>query len=1208
MKEKVITMHKKNRLIIILMLLWCLQPGNLAAGNTQHVPSDNRGNANYQRYSYLDGNNVRVSVHNQGLAGQADNRDPNDLLFEWPKNTKRKYIYFVSTWIGGEVVNDEGDKINIVDVSHLRTSPSGNSWSLAPVPGFLNPEHPNKELARSDDETSWPRAADGGWRDKLEDEADIGWVGSWNGYFGKNVKNADLELYYRCSDDLYTRYNYQPDTTDPTRGGLGLLMDVRAFAWTQILINDVVFFINDIKNDGTKRIPRTIFTTWLADLVAGDANDDVLFLDIQTSIAFFTDKDRIGSGDEWVDTKVGIGTVKYIETPGNQYDGIDNDGDADEHTELLNDITGDYTLRTPLFTENDFGATTYQPGDKIVLIDSLTFNRIVTTYPSGGGVVKSLGKLLTLPAEGITLQEDTLFNSYDDDLDGLIDERLSLHFERFNDITNTIRPVRYINYMSFDVEDTLKRGFIVPGLGSEQSYSNVAPMIDESRDDGFDNDRDWDRYQDDLGMDGAENSGDEGEGDGIATSGFGTDLPGEPNIDKTDVSETDLMGVTGAVLYPAASWSSSAYNDKGDMFKFMRPGKFIVPHKAGENDQWVSSGYFPIEPGERQRIAVSVAMDGGGSEIAYDYTNVINKQKQAKIAYEADYRFAQAPLQVSLTAVPGDGKVTLYWDDLAEESVDNFIKRLNISGADEMSHDFEGYRIYRATDAAMLDPLIITDGQGNAIIRKPIAQFDKVDGYFGYHNVAINGLQYWLGNESGLQHSYVDSGLTNGQRYFYAVTAYDYGFPDGNISPTETPIRIAVDVQGNITTGINVVVVHPRKPVAGYLPSEVESFEHNTGTSSSEISIKVVDPRCIKEGHEYELTFEDTLIIGQVLDVLTTQNFTLTDLTDDNEVLIDKSEEFASDYEQPVIDGFQLSFVNEEKVQIDTLRSFWSDPLIYEYQFSPVQFLNIKGVQNPMDYRIVFGEVGLSTSKDTTLGSFKFSSKSVNLKIINLSKNGKNVEFAFYEKHGSDGMYTINPTNANKTDAIYLLEPNSEGKLIWTWQMILNTQPKNGRNPQAGDSLTIYLRKPFLSSDIYRFKMKPEKAENRLANSELRNIRVVPNPYLAAETWEEYNTRSTGTGERKIEFINLPKKCIIRIFNVAGELVAKIEHDAATNPYEDITGLGRISDGQDTGMNNGTASWNLLNRDNLEVAYGIYIYHVEAPGVGERKGTFAIIK
>jgi hypothetical protein len=57
---------------------------------------------------------------------------------------------------------------------------------------------------------------------------------------------------------------------------------------------------------------------------------------------------------------------------------------------------------------------------------------------------------------------------------------------------------------------------------------------------------------------------------------------------------------------------------------------------------------------------------------------------------------------------------------------------------------------------------------------------------------------------------------------------------------------------------------------------------------------------------------------------------------------------------------------------------------------------------------------------------------------------------------------------------------------------------------------------------------------------------------------------------------------------VDGALVNTIEHDRP--------------------MTDGTEPWNLLTRDNLTVSYGIYIYHVDAPGVGEKIGKFAIIK
>jgi hypothetical protein len=43
-------------------------------------------------------------------------------------------------------------------------------------------------------------------------------------------------------------------------------------------------------------------------------------------------------------------------------------------------------------------------------------------------------------------------------------------------------------------------------------------------------------------------------------------------------------------------------------------------------------------------------------------------------------------------------------------------------------------------------------------------------------------------------------------------------------------------------------------------------------------------------------------------------------------------------------------------------------------------------------------------------------------------------------------------------------------------------------------------------------------------------------------------------------------------------------------------------------VNDGTADWDLLTLDQLEIAYGVYIYHVDAPGIGEKIGKFAVIK
>jgi hypothetical protein len=56
-----------------------------------------------------------------------------------------------------------------------------------------------------------------------------------------------------------------------------------------------------------------------------------------------------------------------------------------------------------------------------------------------------------------------------------------------------------------------------------------------------------------------------------------------------------------------------------------------------------------------------------------------------------------------LTAVPGDGKVFLYWNKIAEESRDPFLGFQNNDPTQGYKKDFEGYLVYRSTEAEFND-------------------------------------------------------------------------------------------------------------------------------------------------------------------------------------------------------------------------------------------------------------------------------------------------------------------------------------------------------------------------------------------------------------------------------------------------------------------------------------------------------------------------
>ena len=93
--------------------------------------------------------------------------------------------------------------------------------------------------------------------------------------------------------------------------------------------------------------------------------------------------------------------------------------------------------------------------------------------------------------------------------------------------------------------------------------------------------------------------------------------------------------------------------------------------------------------------------------------------KRFKLFINQNYNFAKAPDLPSVWAYAGDGYVTLYWDDNAEKSVDI------ITG-----EDFEGYKIYKATDTQFTDAGVITDAFGTAKFNIPIKQFDQINEFY----------------------------------------------------------------------------------------------------------------------------------------------------------------------------------------------------------------------------------------------------------------------------------------------------------------------------------------------------------------------------------------------------------------------------------------------------------------------------------------------
>lgn len=119
-------------------------------------------------------------------------------------------------------------------------------------------------------------------------------------------------------------------------------------------------------------------------------------------------------------------------------------------------------------------------------------------------------------------------------------------------------------------------------------------------------------------------------------------------------------------------------------------------------------------------------------------------------------------------------------------------------------------------------------------------------------------------------------------------------------------------------------------------------------------------------------------------------------------------------------------------------------------------------------------------------------------------------------------------------------------------------------------------------------------------------IGVYPNPYYGSAYWDGTGVKTEVL--RKIYFYNLPSKCDISIWTLAGDLVDKFSHDAATYNGTDIEWFRTYSNGTQK-FAGGEHAWDLISKSDQAIASGLYIFTVKDQTTGNiKKGKFLIVK
>lgn len=780
------------------------------------------------------------------------------------------------------------------------------------------------------------------------------------------------------------------------------------------------------------------------------------------------------------------------------------------------------------------------------------------------------------------------FNNLDDDEDGITDERRDSGPGVLIEGQDDILQYAQSNYNLTFFENTTDYAGFGP-VEERPAYEagrwwtgdenmNWVGYTDENGNGEFD---DGEPLNDDVGRDGlgpfdlGYEGPDEGEGDGIPTDG-------EPNFDRLDIPESDQIGLTGYDVDARQVYQNgdNLANDSWLMDRFLenqfRLGTTPTAEAVPNIEPFISFISGPVQlPADRTDFFSLAWLFGENREDFY------KNRRTVQNIYNSNYNFAQPPIMPTLTAVPGDGQVILAWDSLSVASFDRFTQEF----------DFEGYRVYKGTDPLLSDARVVTDVTGTPTFYKPIAQFDLINEFEGPVSVLENTASYSLGENTGLQYFYIDEDVQNGVRYYYAVVAYDRGVymdnGDLEIDPQENVFNFSVDAFSNLRgSSPNAAMVVPRAPAAGYVQGganeDLSSVANGVGTGS--IEVRVVSEDLADFNAIYQLSFTSEQVNSNTY---STSRYTLSNTATGDTLLSRPMGEST-----PFVDGFFINIDNDLIVKLSQERSGWvenensenenvsDNPADLEsYQTNWISNISIPSGNLaeyiPDNYELRFRDTLVYRTPRFQLNEYLMTQ----LPFFAVNTTTGNMAEILVSDKNDNGEADVEDT--------YII-----AERIGTWRTRMNIsfdvpEGQDSQIPGDGAVLRIANLKPFKSGDFFQFTLSESGFDAEKAKSELDDIRVIPNPYVATNKFE-LKSSTNSSAERRIAFMNLPPVCSIKIYNVRGELVRELQHNSSTT--------------------DGLTYWDLRTKDKQDVAYGVYIYHVDAPGVGEKIGKFALIK
>lgn len=677
-------------------------------------------------------------------------------------------------------------------------------------------------------------------------------------------------------------------------------------------------------------------------------------------------------------------------------------------------------------------------------------------------------------------------------------------------------------------------------------------------------------------------------------------------------------------------------------------------HPPGDRRMTLVSGTFNMAYGDTQEIVV--AQICAGAVPGVDRLGAIQLLKfydlQAQLAYDNFFNVPTAPPAPVVTASAFDREVILTWGNDAAKvaSTENYSKG---------GFEFEGYVVYQlpsATATVAEARRLATYDLNNGVLKVSDLEFDATSG-------VVQSKVVQFGSDSGIKRSLSITTdafkgglpLNNGSRYFFAVTSYAYN-PDPNAVPRQLE---------NALTIIPVVPQTPAPGVRYPIASGTEvPFTLSSGKTDGTVKATVIDPSKLS-GATYRVTFKDdpdhpgsvlwTLARGTT--VLQADQANLSG--DDNYLIFDglqikvagpppgiKPDDVFSTTDQSTWgwnwtagtrrltwaggDGFHLEGFNGALGWTSPRAIFRDGQMVVkahevknlEIRLAKVDFTgDYNPPIDPTDPNVSFGyrymrastaaaakpEFAAHIKRPGANYAFQAFEKNVPLSVWDIENPAqpKRLAVGFLENNVPlglvDGKYWPG-SNANIADNVSAATSTREWLFIFDEAYSETSNPVNeaalinapvqdphrimyvatwNRRGSVGfspggtgqDVLKIYANKVLTKDNVFTLVAPSVTTDLELAKQDVEEINVFPNPYYGV------NPQELNKYQRFVTFTHLPRKATIRIFNLAGQLVRTMDKDNADQFHR----------------------WDLMNQDNLPVASGLYIVHVDMPDLGKVK-------